>query len=73
MKVLVTYSTIRTAMVEVDDRYAELAGFADADEDWNRIERLSEDLTQEACEQITDDLDQLHCIETVDGICMYEK
>lgn len=73
MKVLVTYSTIRTVAVEVDDRYAELTEFADADEDWNRIEKISNDLAQEVCKQITDDLDQLHYIETVDGICMYEK
>lgn len=73
MKVLVTYSTVRTVVVEVDDRYAELTEFASADDDWNRIEKIGTDLAQEVCEQITDDLDQLHFIESVDGICMYEK
>ncbi len=73
MKVLVTYSAIRTVEVEVDDRYAELTEFASADEDWNRIEKISTDLTQEVCKQITEDLNQLLFIESADGICMYER
>jgi hypothetical protein len=74
MKVLVTYSAIHTVEVEVDDRYAELTGFASADEDWNRIEKISEDLTQEVCKQIADkDWNRLCYIETMDGMCMYEE
>jgi hypothetical protein len=74
MKVLVAYSAIRTVEVEVNDRYAELAEPASADEDWNRIEKISEDLAQEVCKQIADkDLNCLCYIETMDGICMYEE
>lgn len=74
MKVLVTYSAIHTVEVEVDDRYAELTEFASADEDWNRIEKISEDLTQEVCKQIDDkDWNRLCYIETTDGKCMYEE
>ena len=72
MQVLVTYSTIRTVRVEVDDRYAELTEFASADDDWNRIEQISADLAQEVSEQMIEDWEQLYCIESVDGICMYE-
>ena len=73
MKVLVAYSIVRTVEVEVDDRYAELTEFASADDDWNRIEQISADLIQEVRGQITEDWNQLHYIETVDGICMYEE
>lgn len=74
MKVLVTYTAIHTVEVEVDDRYAELAEFASADEDWNRIEKISKDLTQEVCKQIADeDWNRLCYIETMDGICIYEE
>ena len=74
MRVLVTYSAIRTVEVEVDDRYAELTEFASADDDWNRIKQISTDLTQEVCKQIADkDLNRLCYIETMDGMCMYEE